>query len=135
MKFDVEFLTQILNEPFITVALLASKMEITMSGLDAVAKIAQDAQEYHTISPAAQRHNVKTVMGQKLMFCDEIGYFILHFSLYVKHKSLEVLALGVVDVNRMVTRLMQLMEDTHLTSSLGSCREDCITEMILRDHL
>ena len=40
-----------------------------------------------------------------------------------------------IDVDGMVGRLMQLMEDAHTTSGLGSCREDSITEMLLRDHL
>ena len=30
---------------------------------------------------------------------------------------------------------MQLMEDAHLTASLGGSRKDGITEMILGDHL
>ena len=40
-----------------------------------------------------------------------------------------------IDVDGMVGRLMQLMEDAHTASCLGSSREDGITEMLLRDHL
>lgn len=40
-----------------------------------------------------------------------------------------------IDVDGMVGGLMQLMEDAHTASCLGSGREDGITEMLLRDHL
>ena len=40
-----------------------------------------------------------------------------------------------VNVDRMVSRLMELMENTHLPAGLGSSREDGIAEMILGNHL
>ena len=35
----------------------------------------------------------------------------------------------------MIGRLMQLVQDPHLTPCLGGSRKHCITEMILRHHL
>ena len=40
-----------------------------------------------------------------------------------------------IDVDGMVGRLVQLVQDAYLAPCLGSSREDGITEMILRDHL
>ncbi len=40
-----------------------------------------------------------------------------------------------VDIDRMVSRLMELVQDAHLASSLGRSREDGIAEIILGDHL
>ena len=40
-----------------------------------------------------------------------------------------------VDVDGMVGRLVQLMEDAHLTMGLGGGGEDGVAEMLLRDHL
>jgi hypothetical protein len=40
-----------------------------------------------------------------------------------------------IDVNRVVSRLMELVEDSYLAASLCRCCEDGITEMILGNHL
>ena len=87
MNWNVERLTEILNELFVAIALLATQMEVAMSSLNMIAQIAKDAQQSHAISPTTKCHNVKTVMGQKLMLRDEIGYFILHFSLFTSHST------------------------------------------------
>ena len=55
--------------------------------------------------------------------------------LYLQHKSLKVFAFRVIDVDGMVSGLMQLVKDAHLTACLGCCRKDGIAEMILGDHL
>ena len=40
-----------------------------------------------------------------------------------------------INVDRMVSRLVKLMKDTHTTSCLGSCCEDRVAEMLLGNHL
>jgi hypothetical protein len=40
-----------------------------------------------------------------------------------------------IDIDRMVSRLVQLVQDTYPATSQGSCREDSITEMFLGNHL
>ena len=40
-----------------------------------------------------------------------------------------------IDVDGMVGRLVQLVQDAHLALGQGCCREDGITEMVLGDHL
>jgi hypothetical protein len=40
-----------------------------------------------------------------------------------------------IDIDGMIGRLMQLMQDAHLTLGKSCCREYSITEMVLRDHL
>ena len=40
-----------------------------------------------------------------------------------------------IDIDGMIGWLMQLMQDTHLTTCLGSSRKDGIAEMILGNHL
>ena len=40
-----------------------------------------------------------------------------------------------VDIDRMVSRLVQLIQDSDLTASLGSSSEDSIAKMLLRHHL
>ena len=72
------FLTEIFDEQFIAVALFTTQMEIAMSCLDTIAQITKDAQKRYAVGPTAERHNVNTVVGQKLMLRDEIGNFINH---------------------------------------------------------
>lgn len=38
---------------------------------------------------------------------------------YIKHKPLEIFAFRMIDVYRMIGRLGELMENTHLASCLG----------------
>ena len=40
-----------------------------------------------------------------------------------------------IDIHRMISRLVQLMQYPYLTPSLGSSSEDCITEVFLGYHL
>ena len=40
-----------------------------------------------------------------------------------------------VNIHRMISRLSQLMENTHAASALGSSRKDRIAEILLVDHL
>ena len=40
-----------------------------------------------------------------------------------------------VDVDRMVARLRELVQDAHAASALGRCREDGVAEVHLVDHL
>ena len=40
-----------------------------------------------------------------------------------------------IDIDGVIGRLMQLMQDAHLTLGKGCCREYRITEMVFRDHL
>ena len=79
------FLTEILDEQFIAVAFLTTQAKVAMSRLNTIAYIAKYAQQRHAVCPTAERHNVKTVMGQKLMLRDEIGYFVIHYSLITVH--------------------------------------------------
>ena len=53
----------------------------------------------------------------------------------IQHQTLKVLALRVVDVNRMVGGLGELVEDAHLATSDGCSREDRRAEELLRYRL
>ena len=72
------FLTKSFHKQFITVALLASQMKVAVSSLDTIAQSPQNMKQCHTVSPTTESHNVKTVVGQKLMLRDEIGNLIQH---------------------------------------------------------
>ena len=39
------------------------------------------------------------------------------------------------DIDGVIGRLMELMEDAHIAMGKGGCREDRIAEIILGDHL
>ena len=62
-------------------------------------------------------------------------FIIFCFLLHIKYQSLQILTLRVIDIDRMVGRLMQLVQDAHLSASLGCCRKDGIAEIVLRHHL
>lgn len=53
----------------------------------------------------------------------------------LEDKSLEIFALGVVDVDWVVGWLVQLMEDADVSAALCCCCEDCKTELVLIDSL
>ncbi|MFO4765295.1 hypothetical protein RCK03_25060, partial [Salmonella enterica subsp. enterica serovar 1,4,[5],12:i:-] len=53
----------------------------------------------------------------------------------IEHQTLQILTLGMIDVDGMVGRLMQLVKDAHLATCLSGSGEDGITEMILCYHL
>ena len=48
---------------------------------------------------------------------------------YIKHKPFEVFPFGVVDVDGMVGRLGELVEDAYAATALGGCREYGQTEL------
>jgi hypothetical protein len=52
-----------------------------------------------------------------------IGYSLLYNDLFlfdIQYQSLEVLTLGMIDIDRVVGRLCELMEDAHLATRLCS---------------
>ena len=54
---------------------------------------------------------------------------------YVEHQSLEVFAFRMVDVDRMVARLGELVKDAHAASALCSGGKHGVTEVLLVHHL
>ena len=59
-----------------------------------------------------------------------------HSNLFpVEHQSLQVFAFGMVDVDGVIGRLVQLVQDAYLAACLGGSSEDGIAEMVLRDYL
>ena len=58
-----------------------------------------------------------------------IGVSVDVISLDGEDETLEILTLGVIDVDGVVGRLGELMEYTHATSRLCGCREDGETEL------
>ncbi len=55
--------------------------------------------------------------------------------LYIQHQSLEVFPFGMRDVDRVVGRLRELMQDTYLAPGFGGGTEDCQPEHLLGDSL
>ena len=55
--------------------------------------------------------------------------------LYVQHQALEILSFGVVDVYRVVLRLVQLVEYPHFASHLRRCAEHRQTERLFVHRL
>ena len=49
---------------------------------------------------------------------------------YIQHQSLKIFTLRVVDIYRMVCRLMQLMQDAHLAVSLYGSSKHGIAEVV-----
>ena len=54
---------------------------------------------------------------------------------HVKHQALEVFTLRMIYIDRMIGRLMQLMEYAHLASCLCSSGKDGIAEIVLCNDL
>ena len=54
---------------------------------------------------------------------------------YVEHQSLEVFAFRMVDVDRMVARLGELVKNAHAASALCSGGKHGVTEVLLVHHL
>ena len=52
------------------------------------------------------------------------------FLFYIKHQSLEVFTLWMIDVDWMVGRLMKLMQNAHLALCLSCCCEHGCTELL-----
>ena len=55
--------------------------------------------------------------------------------LHIKHESLQVFAFRMIDVDRMIGWLMQLVQDANLSSCLGCCSKHSVAEIILGNHL
>ena len=53
----------------------------------------------------------------------------------VKYESLEVFSFRMVDIDRMVGRLGELVHDAYAATALGCCREDGIAEILFAYHL
>lgn len=53
----------------------------------------------------------------------------------VEYQSLQVFALGMVDADRVVGRLGELVQDAHAAARHGGCREDGRAEVLLADCL
>ena len=53
----------------------------------------------------------------------------------IKHKSLQIFTLWMIDVDGMVCRLMNLVQDANLTVGLDSSSKDSSTEVLLRHNL
>lgn len=54
---------------------------------------------------------------------------------YVEHQSLKVFTFRMIDVDRMVTRLGELVKNAHAASALCSCGKHGVTEVLLVHHL
>lgn len=54
---------------------------------------------------------------------------------HIENQPLQVLPLRMIDVDRMVGWLMQLVQDAHLAPRLSGSRKDGVSEIILGDHL
>lgn len=54
---------------------------------------------------------------------------------YVEHQSLEVFTFRMVDVDRMVARLGELVKDAHAASALCGSGKHGVTEVLLVHHL
>lgn len=55
--------------------------------------------------------------------------------LHVKDETFEVFAFWVVDVDGVISGLMELVKNTHVAAALGGCCEDRKTELVLIDGL
>ena len=53
----------------------------------------------------------------------------------IKDQTLQIFAFWMININWMISRLMNLMQDAHLTSSLCSSGEDSLSEIVLSDYL
>ena len=78
MNRDILRVTELTDESLITVGLFATKVEIAMSGLEAISQTPQHHQQGHAIGAATEGHDMQTVAGEKLMLPDEIGNFTPH---------------------------------------------------------
>lgn len=54
---------------------------------------------------------------------------------YVEYQSFKIFTLRVIDVDGVVGRLVELVEDAHLASSLSRCGKHRLAEMLLAYHL
>lgn len=54
---------------------------------------------------------------------------------YMQHESFQVFAFGMVDVDRMVCGLVQLVKNPYMSSTLCRCGEDRKPELVFADGL
>ena len=54
---------------------------------------------------------------------------------YIENKSLKILTFGMIDVDRVIGRLMQLMQDADMSATLCGSREDSQAELVFIDGL
>jgi hypothetical protein len=87
MKWDILLLAEFLYELLIAVAFLTPQMKIAMCCLNTIAKILQDEQQRHTISPTAQSYQMQPLATQKFMLPDEFSYFLFHFTTFLFYST------------------------------------------------
>ena len=61
MDWDILFGTQLTDEGLVAIRLLATKVEIAMGCLDAIAQLFQYQQQGHAVSTTTERHDMQTV--------------------------------------------------------------------------
>ena len=54
---------------------------------------------------------------------------------HIEHQPLQILTFGVIDVDRVVGGLCELMQDAHLATRLGCRTEHCQAELLFRHGL
>ena len=156
MKRNILLVAKRNHKLLIAVRLLSTQMEVAVSSLNPVAQTLQDEQQSHAVSPAAQCHDVQSVSSHQLFLShkkpDRIFNLITHHHihsslfthhhspwqsplLHIEHQALQVFPFRVIDIDRMVGRLVQLVQDAHLATGQCCGGKDGIAEMLFRDHL
>jgi hypothetical protein len=77
-------------------------------------------------------------MIKQLLLLNEMSDLVQHpflCLLYEEDEPLEILAFRMIDVDGVIGRLMQLVQDAHFAMSQRSCGEDGIAAMIFRNNL
>ena len=72
---------------------------------------------------------------EELFVGSAYGQFLLESLLHLQDQAFQILTFWMIDIDWMVSRLVQLVQDTHLASHLCCGREDCQTEHILINRL
>ena len=54
---------------------------------------------------------------------------------YIEDEAFKILTFGMIDVDRVVGRLMQLMQDADMSATLRGSGEDCQAELVFIDRL
>lgn len=57
--------------------------------------------------------------------------FINYFSFHIQNQTFQIFTFRMVNINRMISRLRQLMKNTNTSSAHGSSRKHCRTKLIL----
>lgn len=114
---DAEFL--------VATGFFAAQMEVAVHSLHVVSEFFQCERESHAVCSAREGGEIQSVSVHQLVVDYESVYvsrnaFIFVPLFHVQYESFEVFALGVIDVYRMVGRLVELVQDAHLPA--GNCR-------------